>query len=124
MRVEADADAVAAIATALAAAPLVAFDLEFLAQDRLVPTLCLVQVAWLEHVRLDAPAAAIVAWSAQQAGALPGRRPWFYVAFGDRLTYYHATAWLAILLISIILRTGGWSLFFRKEQERLDLGEG
>jgi ribonuclease D len=61
MRVEADADAVAAIATALAAAPLVAFDLEFLAQDRLVPTLCLVQVAWLEHVRLDAPAAAIVA---------------------------------------------------------------
>lgn len=59
-RVEDDADAVAAIAAALAAAPLVAFDLEFLAQDRLVPTLCLVQVAWLEHVRLDAPAAAIV----------------------------------------------------------------
>src|SRR5215831_18939290 len=55
-----DADAVAAIAAALAAAPLVAFDLEFLAQDRLVPTLCLVQVAWLEHVRLDAPVAAIV----------------------------------------------------------------
>lgn len=57
---EHDANAVAAIVASLAAAPLVAFDLEFLAQDRLVPTLCLVQVAWLEHVRLDAPAAAIV----------------------------------------------------------------
>lgn len=42
-------DHVAVIAAALAAAPLVAFDLEFLAQDRLVPTLCLVQVAWLKH---------------------------------------------------------------------------
>lgn len=60
-RVEDDGDAVAAIAGALAGAPLVAFDLEFLAQDRLVPTLCLVQVAWLEHVGLDAPVAAIVA---------------------------------------------------------------
>ncbi|HEU4731570.1 MAG TPA: hypothetical protein VFT22_26930, partial [Kofleriaceae bacterium] len=56
-----DADAVAAIIAAIGAAPLVAFDLEFLAQDRLVPTLCLVQVAWLEHVPLDAPAGAIVA---------------------------------------------------------------
>ncbi|HET7499501.1 MAG TPA: HRDC domain-containing protein [Kofleriaceae bacterium] len=51
----------AAITAAIGAAPLVAFDLEFLAQDRLVPTLCLVQVAWLEHVPLDAPAGAIVA---------------------------------------------------------------
>lgn len=59
--VEGDANAVAAIIAAIGAAPLVAFDLEFLSQDRLVPTLCLVQVAWLEHVRLDAPAAAIVA---------------------------------------------------------------
>src|SRR5215510_10714540 len=59
--VEADAEAVAAITASIEAAPLVAFDLEFLAQDRLVPTLCLVQVAWLEHIRLDAPAAAIVA---------------------------------------------------------------
>jgi ribonuclease D len=58
---EGDADAVAAIAAAIGGAPLVAFDLEFLSQDRLVPTLCLVQIAWLEHVRLDAPAAAIVA---------------------------------------------------------------
>jgi ribonuclease D len=58
---EVDADAVAAIAASLSAAPLVAFDLEFLSQDRLVPTLCLVQVAWLEHIRLDAPVAAIVA---------------------------------------------------------------
>ena len=56
-----DADAVAAITAAIGAAPLVAFDLEFLAQDRLVPTLCLVQVAWLPHGTLDAPAAAIVA---------------------------------------------------------------
>src|SRR4051812_15644903 len=55
-----DADSVAAMAATIGAAPLVAFDLEFLAQDRLVPTLCLVQVAWLEHVRLDAPAVAIV----------------------------------------------------------------
>jgi ribonuclease D len=55
-----DTEAVAAIAAAIAGAPLVAFDLEFLAQDRLVPTLCLVQVAWLEHVALDAPPAAIV----------------------------------------------------------------
>jgi ribonuclease D len=59
--VEGDADAVAAMIASIGAAPLVAFDLEFLAQDRLVPTLCLVQVAWLEHVSLDAPAAAIVA---------------------------------------------------------------
>jgi len=58
---EGDADAVAAIVASIGAAPLVAFDLEFLSQDRLVPTLCLVQIAWLEHVRLDAPAAAIVA---------------------------------------------------------------
>lgn len=46
------------IVAAISAAPLVAFDLEFLAQDRLVPTLCLVQVAWIgekiEHRMLDA----------------------------------------------------------------------
>jgi ribonuclease D len=58
---ESEPGAVAAIAASIGAAPLVAFDLEFLAQDRLVPTLCLVQVAWLEHIRLDAPAASIVA---------------------------------------------------------------
>lgn len=57
---EGDADAVAAIVASISAAPLVAFDLEFLAQDRLIPTLCLVQIAWLEHGRLDAPADAIV----------------------------------------------------------------
>ena len=55
-----DADAIAAIIASIGAAPLVAFDLEFLSQDRLVPTLCLVQIAWLEHVRLDAPPGAIV----------------------------------------------------------------
>jgi ribonuclease D len=49
-----DADAVAAIVAAIGTAPLVAFDLEFLSQDRLVPTLCLVQIAWLEHASLDA----------------------------------------------------------------------
>jgi ribonuclease D len=59
--VEGDADAVAAIAASVAAAPLVAFDLEFLSQDRLVPTLCLVQIAWLDGIRLDAPAQTIVA---------------------------------------------------------------
>jgi ribonuclease D len=58
--VERDADAVVAMVASIGAAPLVAFDLEFLAQDRLVPTLCLVQVAWLEHVQLDAPADRIV----------------------------------------------------------------
>jgi ribonuclease D len=52
---------VEAAVAAIEASPLVAFDLEFLAQDRLVPALCLVQIAWLEHVTLDAPAAAIVA---------------------------------------------------------------
>lgn len=59
-RLEASADAIAAIAASISAAPLVAFDLEFLAQDRLVPSLCLVQVAWLAHGALDAPAIAIV----------------------------------------------------------------
>lgn len=53
---------VGVIAGALSRAPLVAFDLEFVSQDRLVPTLCLVQVAWLgEDTSLDAPAAQIVA---------------------------------------------------------------
>lgn len=56
----AEAAEVTAIADALAGAPLVAFDLEFLAQDRLVPTLCLVQVAWV-HQPLDAPAEPTVA---------------------------------------------------------------
>jgi ribonuclease D len=56
----AEANQVDAIAAALAAAPLVAFDLEFLAQDRLVPTLCLVQVAWV-HRPLDAPEVVTVA---------------------------------------------------------------
>jgi ribonuclease D len=57
-----DADEVAAIVAALGESPLVAFDLEFLAQDRLIPTLCVVQVAWLDkHVRLDVAAGAIVA---------------------------------------------------------------
>jgi ribonuclease D len=50
---------VAAIAEALRRAPLVAFDLEFLSQDRLIPTLCLLQVSWLDS--LDAPVGQIVA---------------------------------------------------------------
>jgi ribonuclease D len=50
------------VAEQIVAAPLVAFDLEFVSADRLVPTLCLVQIAWLgEHVTLDAPPQAIVA---------------------------------------------------------------
>jgi ribonuclease D len=57
-----DPDEVAAIATRIAGAPLVAFDVEFVSQDRLVPVLCVVQVAWLpEHADLDAPVEQIVA---------------------------------------------------------------
>lgn len=50
---------VAEVAEALSRAPLVAFDLEFLSQDRLIPTLCLLQVSWLDS--LDAPVGQIVA---------------------------------------------------------------
>ena len=52
-----DPDEVAAIAAQVARSPLAAFDVEFVSQDRLVPTLCLVQVAWHSS---DAPAAEIV----------------------------------------------------------------
>jgi ribonuclease D len=53
---------VAAIAADLARAPLAAFDLEFLSQDRLVPTLCLLQVSWLPaNIGLDATPGQIVA---------------------------------------------------------------
>jgi ribonuclease D len=55
--------AAGAIARKIAGAPLVAFDLEFLSQDRLVPTLCLVQVAWLELPNLDVATETIVAAS-------------------------------------------------------------
>lgn len=57
MALVADSDGVAAIAAQLTAAPLVAFDLEFLSADRLVPVLCLIQVAWPS----DAPDAPNVA---------------------------------------------------------------
>ncbi len=58
----ADPAEVAAIAAAITAASLATFDLEFLSADRLIPTLCLVQVSWLPpHVSLDAPMATIVA---------------------------------------------------------------
>ncbi len=60
MSLVADSEGVAAVAEAVARATLVAFDLEFLSQDRLVPTLCLVQVSWI-HERLDAPEEVIVA---------------------------------------------------------------
>jgi ribonuclease D len=57
-----EAAEVEAIAAAIAEAPLATFDLEFLAQDRLVPTLCLLQVSWLgRDTRLDVPASVIVA---------------------------------------------------------------
>jgi len=67
-------DEVTAIAAAIAEAPLAAFDLEFLAQDRLVPTLCLVQVAWVPaHLGLDAPKGAAVApeWARAVGEAAP-----------------------------------------------------
>ena len=52
---------VAALAAVVAASSLVTFDLEFLTQDRLVPTLCLVQVSWLPaHLTLDAAVEEIV----------------------------------------------------------------
>jgi ribonuclease D len=57
-----DPNEIAAVADAIARSPLVAFDVEFVSQDRLVPVLCLIQVAWLdEHTRLDAPGETIVA---------------------------------------------------------------
>jgi ribonuclease D len=60
-----DAAEIEAAAKALGSAPLVAFDLEFVSADRLVPQLCLLQVAWLDagsredvpHVRLLDPLA-------------------------------------------------------------------
>jgi ribonuclease D len=62
----ANAAEVAAIADAIARAPLAAFDLEFVSADRLVPLLALVQVAWLDgHLALDAPAREIVAATPQ-----------------------------------------------------------
>ncbi len=58
----ANPDEIAAIAAAIAEAPLATFDLEFLSADRLTPVLCLAQVSWLpSHSRLDVPEAAIVA---------------------------------------------------------------
>ena len=54
---------IAVICEALGHAPVVAFDLEFASADRLVPQLCLVQVAWVDeerHRMFDAPGASIV----------------------------------------------------------------
>jgi ribonuclease D len=66
VRLVGDAGEVAGVATAIEAAPVVAFDLEFASADRLVPTLCLVQVAWLEaHTRSDAQSEQIVAATPQ-----------------------------------------------------------
>jgi len=49
-------DGVAEVVAAVRAAPLVAFDLEFLSADRLNPALCLLQVSWLPPgAPLDAP---------------------------------------------------------------------
>ncbi len=57
-----DPEELAKVARALARAPLAAFDVEFVSADRLVPTLCVVQVAWLgEDGSLDAPVEQIVA---------------------------------------------------------------
>ena len=55
---------IAAISEALGNAPAVAFDLEFASADRLVPRLCLLQVAWVDeeqHRMFDAPDRQIVA---------------------------------------------------------------
>lgn len=55
---------IAAISEALGHAPAVAFDLEFASADRLVPRLCLLQVAWVDeerHRMFDAPEARFVA---------------------------------------------------------------
>lgn len=57
---------VANVAAQIVAAPLAAFDVEFVSQDRLVPTLCVVQVAWLgQQQSLDAPVEQIVAYEPQ-----------------------------------------------------------
>jgi ribonuclease D len=50
-------DDVAMVAAQVARSPLVAFDVEFVSQDRLIPTLCMVQIAWLPS---DAPDPEIV----------------------------------------------------------------
>lgn len=65
---------VEAIAREIAAAPLAAFDLEFLSQDRLVPTLCLMQVSWVPaHLGLDGPGVGSVApeWTRAVAATPP-----------------------------------------------------
>ncbi len=59
-----EAAEVAAICDAISGASLAAFDLEFLTADRLIPRLCVVQVAWLT-VPLDAPLGEIVATTAE-----------------------------------------------------------
>ncbi len=57
-----DPSEVAVIAAAIAGAPLATFDLEFLSAERLIPSLCLVQVSWLpSHTRLDVAESVIVA---------------------------------------------------------------
>ncbi len=57
-----DPSEVAAIAAEIAGAPLATFDLEFLSAERLIPSLCLVQVSWFpSHTRLDVPESVIVA---------------------------------------------------------------
>jgi hypothetical protein len=45
--------------------------------------------------------AALVVWTAQQNGVLPGTRPIFHSAFGMALSHRHAVVWLAVLLIGI-----------------------
>lgn len=62
-------EAVAAIAAAIERAQLVAFDLEFLAQDRLVPTLCLVQIAWVDGSSFDAASGAKVSADANSVAS-------------------------------------------------------
>src|SRR5436305_902484 len=65
----ADAPGLAAVVEAIGSAPLVAFDLEFDTRDRLVPALCLVQVAWPSDAP-DEPIVALVDPLAMDVGPL------------------------------------------------------
>lgn len=88
----ADSEAVAAVARAVTSASLVGFDLEFLSADRLTPTLCLLQVGWIQE-SLDAGEAAIVAAKVEVALVDPlavDVRPLIQALADHRRTVAHA----------------------------------
>lgn len=70
MRFVTDSDALAPLAAAISAAPAVGFDCEFLSQDRLVPQLCLLQVAYEAAPSADPPVAPSADAAIGPAGAL------------------------------------------------------